>query len=329
MSAVDFTSANYLGYRHDRLPPWRELTTGRPPALGEPRAAGRLATDLAARAGRPAGVLYASTLHAFVDGWAMLDRPLLPIVDECAYATGRIGLRANGLTATVVRHFDPAHLAAVVRRCRPAGRRPVLLVDGLCPGCGRLAPLDAYVSVLAGCGGLVLVDDTQAAGLAGWRGGGSAAGLSSAAPVVVVASLAKGYGAPLAALSGPADLVARVRADGPLRVHGSGPSAAALAALGGALADGDRREPVRKLVALFRDGLRRHGLPEPDGGDWPMQTIPLPDALTVRDALLDKGIRTVAVHRRCRPGIGLAFLITARHTPADLERATSALVETL
>jgi 7-keto-8-aminopelargonate synthetase-like enzyme len=114
-----------------------------------------------------------------------------------------------------------------------------------------------------------------------------------------------------------------------MRSHGSGPSAAAYAAIGCALADGDRREMVLKLVGLFRNMLWRHGLPEPDGGDWPMQTIPVQDALRVRDALLDKGIRAVPVHRRCRPGIGLAFLITARHTPADLERAVSALVEAL
>lgn len=58
-----------------------------------------------------------------------------------------------------------------------------------------------------------------------------------------------------------------------------------------------------------------------------MQTVPVPweACASVRDSLLRKGIRTVAVNRRCQEGVGIAFLINAGHTPADIERAVDAL----
>lgn len=378
MSTVDFTASDYLAYRHAHadLGSWRRLTTGRPAVLGEPRAATALAAELARRTGRTAGVLHTSTLHALLDVWSVLaEEPLTALVDEFAYPIGRLALRANGITATVVRHFDPGHVSEVVRTV-PPGRRVALLVDGLCPGCGRLAPLAGLIAAAAPRRGLVLVDDTQSIGLAGrpalapyvhggggnaarlglpatapdghgggtaaWLatapyghgGGGTAAwlGLPATAPVVVVASTAKAYGAPLAVLTGPARLVSRVRHSGPARVHGSPPSAAARAALASALATeaaeaARRRLAVATMVRRFRSACRSGGLPTPDGGPWPTQTVPVPAGTiaTVHDSLLRKGIRTVVVHRRCRPGLGIAFLITARHTPAMIDQAVRAL----
>jgi 8-amino-7-oxononanoate synthase len=350
MSILDFTSSDYLSYRHSHaeLRPWQRLTTGRPAVLGEPRQAMLLAAELARRTGRAAGALETSTLHALVDAWTVLAaEPVAALVDEVTYPIGRLALRANGVTATVVRHFDPRHVSEVVRTV-PRGRRVVLLVDGLCPGCGQLAPLDRLAAAVAPRRGVVLVDDTQSVGLAGLgptrrtpygRGGGGTAawlGLPAAAPVLIVASTAKAYGAPLAVVTGPARLVSQVRRRGPSRTHGSGPSAAAMAALAGALATepfdaAQRRHVVAALVRRFRSSCRASGLPAPDGGRWPTQTVPVPagTVAAVHDSLLHKGVRAVMVHRRCRPGLGIAFLITADHTPAMIDRAVRAVAQTL
>ncbi|HEU5473656.1 MAG TPA: hypothetical protein VFV67_23665 [Actinophytocola sp.] len=350
MAGLDFTASDYLGYRHDHaaLRPWRRLTTGRPAVLGEPRQAMCLAAELARRTGRAAGVLETSTLHAMVDVWSVLTAgPVTVLVDEVAYPIGRIALRANGVTATVVRHFDPGHVCDVVAAV-PRRGRVVLLVDGLCSGCGRLAPLDRLLEAVAPRRGVIVVDDTQAVGLAGARptrgrpyghgGGGTAAwlGLPAAAPVVLVASAAKALGAPLAVVTGPARLVAQVRRTGPSRIHAGGPSAAARAALAGALATESldatrRRHQVAALVQRFRSLCRTYGLPAPDGGRWPTQTVPVlaGNAQAVHESLLRKGIRSVLVHRRCRPGIGIAFLITADHSAAMVDRAVRTLADVL
>jgi 8-amino-7-oxononanoate synthase len=284
-------------------------------------------------------LLETSALHAFVDVWAVLtEEPTTALLDAAAYPLGRMALCANGRT---VRHFDPGHVAEVLHDV-PRGTRPVLLVDGLCPGCGRLAPLGDLVEVLALRHGVVLVDDTQALGLAGTGpsgrspygagGGGSARRLAvpSGAPLVVVASAAKGLGVPLAVLAGPAELVGAVRARGPSRVHASGPSSAAQAALAHALAtDLDpRRQVLADLVRLFRSGLRRHGLPA-DGGSWPTQTVPSDKSLEARDELAREGIHTVVTRRRCRRGHGVTFLINSHHTPDDIDQAVHALAKVL
>ena len=345
---VDFTSSNYLCGRHghEQLPPWRLLTTGRPPVLGEPPRTLRLAEEVAGRTGRASALLETSALHAFIDGWAALaERPVAALVDEAAYPLGRIALRANGLPASTVRHFDPGHLVEKLREVAP-GTRPVHQQDGLCPGCGRLAPLAEFVELLSPLDGVVLLDDTQAIGLAGTGpsgrnpygvgGGGSARRLvlPISAPLLTVASTAKGLGVPLAVLAGPDHLVSAVRERGPCRVHASGPSSAAQAALFSALradpAEVQRRRcAVAALVRLFRSSLRQHGLPPADGGAWPTQTVPFPAALcpVLHRALLHKGILTVVVRRRCRPGHGITFLINSAHTADDVVRAVRSLAE--
>jgi 8-amino-7-oxononanoate synthase len=353
MTPLDFTSSSYLGYRHGHaeLPPWRELTTGRPAVLAEPRQAGRLAAELARRTGRAGGLLATSTLHAFVDVWSALGaEPVAALLDAAAYPIGRLALRAAAVAeqAVTVGHFDPDRVAEAVAAL-PVGPRPVLLVDGLCPDCGRLAPLPDLLAALQPRRGIVLVDDTQALGLVGVRprpgapygdgGGGTAARLAvpAGARLVVVASAAKALGAPLAVVAGPARLVNRIREHGPARTHAGAPSAAARAALHSALArDGTegvaRRLWLARLVRELRRLLHERGIPRVGGRLGPTQVVPLTTptaAAGVLDGMRRAGVRAVAVHRRCGPGAGIAFLLTARHTPDDLARAADALATVL
>ena len=91
---LDFSSALYLGLRHPSrsLAPWDRLTTGTPAALGEPPAAGRVAAALAGLQGSEAAVLARSTLHAFLDCFAVLGGPARPVlVDGGAYPIARWG----------------------------------------------------------------------------------------------------------------------------------------------------------------------------------------------------------------------------------------------
>src|SRR5439155_1761385 len=92
---------------------------------------------------------------------------------------------------------------------------------------GRVAPLDAYLALVRRRGGLLLVDDTQALGVLGARrgthpygtgGGGSPAWTGARGPgLVVVASLAKGFGVPVAVVSGERSAIGRPWRSGPRR----------------------------------------------------------------------------------------------------------------
>jgi 8-amino-7-oxononanoate synthase len=146
--------------------------------------------------------------------------------------------------------------------------------------------------------------------------------------VVLGASLAKGFGAPLAALSGSRERVARFAAESRTRIHGSPPSIPAVRAAARALAlnraRGDRlRGRLAGAVGRFRALLRERGMPPPAGGGFPVQTLAgVADAAGVHARLEREGIRAVL---RAAPGPVLTFLLRADHDDNDLARAACAV----
>jgi 8-amino-7-oxononanoate synthase len=186
-----------------------------------------------------------------------------------------------------------------------------------------------------------VLDDTQALGILGVRprpdspygdGGGGAirhAG-ASADGAVVVASLAKALGAPVAVVAGPAPVVERLLHEGETRVHSSPPSAAAIAAAAAALRINARagsalRARLASRVRSLREGVREHGLGT-RGGLFPFQTLALEPAAAVAayERLACSGVRGV-LHRDARGAPALSLLVTAAHTATDIDRAVGAL----
>src|SRR5882724_2561640 len=170
---LDFTSALYLGLRHPSasLPPWDALTLGRPAALMDPPEADTVAAELAALQGSEAATLLPSTLHLFWDLFRVLDDKRMAILcDADLYPIARWGVeRAAGQGTPVLTfpHHDAAALTQAVRRLTRARLRPVVVADGYCPSCGRLAPIGRYAEVARRAGGYLVVDDTQALGILG------------------------------------------------------------------------------------------------------------------------------------------------------------------
>ena len=253
---ADFSSALYLGMHHSSaaLAAWPSLTLGKPAALEQPPGAAQLATELAVLQGCEATTLMPSTLHLFWDLFGMLatsgtsPSPCVTLVDGSAYPVARWGAQygvACGMLMQVFARNDTEAAAALARHWARQGKKPVLLADGYSPGSCAAPPLAAYAEIAAQHGGLLVLDDTQALGVLGESGGGSVRvhGLAGA-PVLVGASLAKGFGTPMAALSGSRQLIARFEACSQTRRHCSPPSAAAIAAGRYALqlnrTDGDR-----------------------------------------------------------------------------------------
>ena len=345
---ADFTSSLYLGMRHAdvELPGWSALTTGRPGALGRPAPAAAVAERLAALQGAPRAVLARSTLHALSDcievlageGWALA-------VDAAVYPVGRWAVqRAAGVGTPVVSvaHHDTTDLTGALARLRRRGLRPVLVVDGVCGGCGRPYPVLDAVDRVGAHGGVLLVDDTQALGVYGdpasgdhpfGRGGGGSlrrAGVGFDG-VVSVASLAKAFGAPVTSIAGDAALVARIGQLGGSTMHSSPPSAVDTAAAARALdrnaAHGDL---LRHRLATRIRTLRRHcagrGL-HLAGGLFPVQATPhlgLPAGRWLLRRLAARGVRAV-LRRDCAGGNAVAVALTATHRLADIKAAAAVL----
>lgn len=349
----DLTSSLYLGLKHDSasVPGWKRLTTGVPAALATDPAAGTAGRGLAHLIGTEAATLAPSTLHAFWDLFGTMGAREIH-VDAGTYPIAWWGAeraRCSGAVVQPFRHHDPAALwravAAQSRRRSSAaapGRGPVVLADGFCPGCGRVAPIESYLSIVAPVGGSVVVDDTQALGVLGTqasghpygRGGGGITRWSrlSSPRLVVVASLAKGFGVPVAAVAGSGAVIQQYLARSETRVHCSPPSNAhlhsAVAALRINASRGDAlRGHLATLVSQFRAGLETLEVPLTPGL-FPVQSTgasaPL-DLRAVHRRLGSLGIKTVLNQPRCRRGIALSFIFTAAHRQADVAQVVRAV----
>lgn len=328
--------------------PWTQLTTGAPAALTVPHAARAGARALAALQGSECATLGSSTFHLFWDlGETFAEAGLAIYVDAGAYPIATWGIERAAARGTPVRRFAHHDANALWNQLREEKRklRPIVVCDGFCPGCGRPAPLSAYLKITAQFGGWLVVDDTQALGILGHsagglrpygEGGGGMLRWSSISDprLVVVASLAKAFGAPLAALSGSEKFVKRFEERSATRVHCSPPSLAAIRAMERALAVnracGDAlRSNLAKRVRHFRARLREAGLAA-TGGLFPVQTLATVrgwEAPALHDRLLRAGVSAVLHQRHQGPGAGISFLINGHHTFNEIDQAVDVLAE--
>jgi 8-amino-7-oxononanoate synthase len=250
------------------------------------------------------------------------------------------GVQHAAAQGAAVHVFAARHVAALERlmAATACGRRRLFVVcDGLRPGQDRQSPLAAFATLVARHGGCLVLDDTQALGVVGAGGGGSLRrhGLIGA-PVLVGASLAKGFGAPLAVLAGPRRALQRFEAASRTRVHTSPPSAANIESARHALAVnrccGDRlRARLLQRVRQFRSHLSALRL-RCSGGDFPVQQLlPLPgiDMAALHAALLARRVRTVLHANGASGSARLSFIFTAALSAACVDRAVLALAQAI
>ena len=346
---LDFTSALYLGFDHEscELRPWKRFTTGVPAAQGTPRIARELARALAALQGCERSTVAPSTLHLFWDLFGMVgSRDLAVLVDGGAYAIARWGVERIAMRGSLVRsfgHYNPESLAEQLHAIRQYGGQPVVVADGFCPSCGRLAPVVDFLYLVRGYGGLLVLDDTQSLGIWGYspgrdapygQGGGGILRRNNvdAGNVVLVCSMAKAFGVPLAVLSASADLVERFEDKSETRMHCSPPALATLHAAEHALAlNRIRGEAARlrlaRLVSSFGVSLQAYGI-QPTGGLFPVQSLHALSADKVQgmhERLRRSGIRCVMSYSRHDSSPMLSFLITTRHTTEQVNHAARQL----
>ena len=185
-------------------------------------------------------------------------------------------------------HYDASAAYELIERDRRSGFRPVIVADGFCPSCGCGAPIAEFLQCLKRHGGKLVLDDTQALGVLGERsdaaapfghGGGASLRWRSvtSSDVIVGASLAKGFGVPVAVVCGTDPVIGRFEEQSETRVHSSPASLATLHAAEHALAMnrryGDRwRHHLWQLVERFCAKLQRIGL-RAQGGLFPVQSL--------------------------------------------------------
>lgn len=347
---LDFTSSLYLGLRHPStsLRPWVQLTSGVPAALATPPLAKTVARNLAELVGAERATLSRSTLHAFWDLFVSLgEKDTAIYLDAATYPIGRWGVERAMCRGVPVRFFEHHHPADLLRRLTKdvrQGWRPLVVADGFCTGCGRLAPIRSYLAMARRFGGTVVLDDTQALGIFGNSptvampygsgGGGSlCANRLAGAPVILVSSLAKGFGVPMAMVAGSFNHVVRFEARSTTQIHSSPPSFADLHAAASALKlnrkSGDAtRARLMILILRFRAGLRAAGI-QLGSSLFPVQSLRLAsniDVMALHWRLQRIGVNAVLHRPACVPRAMLSFIITAHHTPDGIDHAVAATV---
>jgi 8-amino-7-oxononanoate synthase len=345
----DFTSALYLGLTHEAatLRPWKQLTTGKPSALQTLPGALALAADLAALTGSEAASLGPSTLHLFWDLFEQWPhRSSVIYADAELYETGRWGIERaawRGVRTVRVNHYDVESLRRALGRDDARGA-PVVVADGFCPDCGRVAPVPSYLDLLKRSRGWLVIDDTQALGILGHspapnaplgRGGGGTLRWygAPAERVIKISSLAKSFGVPVAMLGGPRDFVERFNRLSKTRVHCSGISWVELHAAEEAVAFNERSgDRTRAYLAqlILRLQLRLAGSKiRLSGGMFPVQAVggyrDLP-AAKIQRRLESAEVQTVLQRDRKTGEPRVGILLTARHTSKDVDRLAAALL---
>jgi 8-amino-7-oxononanoate synthase len=349
---LDFTSALYLGMRHQShaLRPWKSFTGGVPAALRESRPGITVARSMADLQGSEDAVLAPSTLHLFWDLFGLIGHDdTIIYMDEGVYPIARWGVEraaAKGAVVRGFRHYNTDSLTEIVRTTSHRRKRPLIVSDGFCPSCGRPVPLSDYLSIAEAFGGYLLLDDTQALGILGHSpsrnnpygiGGGGILRWSNVIHnprLLVVSSMAKAFGAPVAVLSGSKAMVSHFRERSKIRVHCSPPSNAIIHAAEHALAlnknFGDRmRQNLLRLVRRFRHLMARAGF-LPKGGVFPVQTLSRSESLdpvVLHERLLSHGIQTVLHQGDASKRALISLLMNARHGLPDIDYLVNALIE--
>jgi 8-amino-7-oxononanoate synthase len=150
--------------------------------------------------------------------------------------------------------------------------------------------------------------------------------------VIVISSLAKGFGVPLAMLAGGRANLDHFMRHSETRQHCSPPSSALIHAAEHALnvneTHGDLlREQLAQRVRYFRSRLAELALAA-DGGLFPVQTLhlkPKRAAIEVDERLRAEGIEAVLHRDRNGSGPRLSFILTARQRRSEIDRAVDSL----
>lgn len=330
---------------------WRQLTTGVPAALAQAGGTAQLSRRLADLVGCEAVTLAPSTLHLFWDLFEILagdsgsiyfDRGAYPIAHWGIERAAACGVPVHGFA-----HHGVRDLWKKLAQNSTFVRHPIIVTDGFCSGCGQMAPLNDYLKLIQYFDGRLVIDDTQAMGILGdspergypygHGGGGSLRWCHIQHPaIVVVSSLAKGFGVPVAFLAGEKMAVKRFQAQSKTRMHCSPPSIAVIRALEHALDENDSegdalRNRLLQLIQYFREKVANVGV-NPSGRFFPVQTfseLPGSSPVILYHQLLKQGIRTVLHQGQQTSAARISFILNAGHEFDDIDRAVSIFGELL
>ena len=352
---IDFAAANYLGLNcHPQIinalvaaaTRWG-ISLGAPRRYADIWPARWLECRLAQLSSQESALLFPSTTHLALDVIPAMAGPgSAVLIDRQAYPLSWQGTRlaaSGGAHVFTFPHNNLEVLESYLEKNRSAPRR-LIVVDGVYPAGGELAPLAELHGLASEWNALLYIDDAHGLGVLGagadssqpFGYGGSGSPAYWALPqdrILHVASLSKSLGIPVAFVSGPRVLIERLRQQAGSLEHSS-PSALPLLGAAHSALDVHEQEGVTRRRALLaacrslRNVLARTGQPIIENLFLPIQSILFDSprqAYALASKLRKRGIWGVL---QFQPpdhpnGSALRFLVSAHHNPqhiACLER---------
>jgi glycine C-acetyltransferase len=263
---------------------------------------------------------------------AVLDKDDIVVSDELNHASIIDGCRLSRATIKVFPHKD-MDAARKVLESLPAGRRVLLITDGVFSMDGDLGPLPALCSLAEEFGCIMMVDDAHASGVFGANGRGTIDHFGMHGRVdIQVGTLSKAIGVLGGYVAGTRSLVEflqhRARPFLFSTSHPPGVTAACIAALEVLMEEPQVIERLWENTRFFKAGLTRLGF-NTGVSESPITPVIVGDgalAMRLSDRLFESGVfaqgiafPTVAVGKA-----RVRTIVTATHTRDELQFALDA-----
>jgi 8-amino-7-oxononanoate synthase len=293
-----------------------------------------LEADLAAWTGRARALVFGSGYLANLAVLtALVGREDRVLADRLAHASLIDAARLSRARLTRYAHRDSSHLGRLL--ARDDGARCLVVTESLFSMDGDLAPLDEIGALCRRHGAAWVVDEAHAIGVLGPGGQGALAGCPLGLDAVLVGTFGKALGGQGAFVAGSEDLVESLIQDARSYRYTTALSPAIAESVREALilarTEPQRRERLRSLIALFRDGIGGLVVPRSDPRS-PIQSLVLGEdglALDAARRLRDRGFFLVAIRPPTVPA-GTARLrvsLSAAHSESQIACLVEALRE--
>jgi glycine C-acetyltransferase len=261
---------------------------------------------------------------------AVLDREDVIVSDRLNHASIIDGARLSRAEIKVFEHRDAEHADALLAESASPGRRQLLITDGVFSMDGDIAPLPDLVEVAERRGAIMMIDDAHASGVLGTGGAGTVDHFGLHGRVdIQVGTLSKAIGVLGGFIAGPHELTEwLVNRGRPFLFSTSAPPAvvaACLEALDIIRDEPDRLDRLWDNTRSFKAGLGDLGF---DTGE---SETPITPVITGEEEatqafarrLFEEGVFCPAIvfPTVAKGRARVRTIVTADHTPADLEEA--------
>jgi glycine C-acetyltransferase len=266
---------------------------------------------------------------------ALVGKEDLIFSDELNHASIIDGCRLSGAPIIRYDHCNPASLEQKLKE-NPAGRRALIITDGVFSMDGDIAPLPPLVELAEKYGAMLMVDDAHGEGVLGDGGRGAVDHFHMHGRVdVEIGTLSKAFGVVGGFVAGKGIVIEHLRQKGRPFLFSSALTPADVAACSAAVdileSSDDLVQKLWSNTRYFKDRMRKAGF-DTGRSETPITPVMLGEAKTAQEfsrRMFDEGVFAMAIGFPT-VAIGKArirAMISATHSEQDLDYGVEKFIQ--